>query len=43
MVSYLEVGGLGVQLIFNKNIIKPGDNKEYMEKAINVVAILCAK
>jgi len=26
IVTYLEVGGLGVELIFNKNVIKPGDN-----------------
>jgi len=39
----LEVGRLGVELIFNKNIIKPGDNKEYIKEAINTIAILYAK
>ena len=29
-VTYLEVGGLEVELLFNKNIIKLGDNKEYI-------------
>ena len=42
-VAYLKVGGLGVQLIFNKNIIKLGDNKEYIEEAINTIAMLCIK
>jgi len=43
MVTYLEVEGLKVELIFNKNIIKPGDNKEYIKKAINTIAILRVK
>ena len=30
-VAYLEVGGLGVELIFNKNVIKPGNNKKYIK------------
>ena len=42
-VTYLKVGGLEVELLFNKNIIKPGDNKEYIKKAINAVVILCIK
>ena len=29
--------------MFNKNIIKLGDNKEYIEEAINIIAILCVK
>ena len=28
-------------LIFNKNIVKLGDNKEYIKKAVNIIAILC--
>ena len=43
IVAYLEVGGLGVELIFNKNVIKPGDNKEYIKEAINAIAILRVK
>jgi hypothetical protein len=43
IVAYLEVGGLGVESLFNKNIIKLGDNKEYIEEAANTIAILRAK
>jgi hypothetical protein len=43
MVAYLEVGGLGVELIFNKNVIKLGDNKEYIKEAIDTIAILYIK
>ena len=42
-VTYLKVGGLGVKLIFNKNVIKLKDNKEYIKEAINTIAILYAK
>ena len=42
-VTYLEVGGLGVELIFNKNVIKLGDNKEYIKEAANTIAILHIK
>jgi len=42
-VAYPEVGGLGVELIFNKNIIKPGDNKEYIKEAVDTIVILYAK
>jgi len=42
-VAYLEVGGLGVELLFNKNVIKLGDNKEYIKKAVDTVVILHAK
>jgi len=41
--AYLEVGGLGVELLFNKNIIKPGDDEEYIKEAVDAVAILRAK
>ncbi len=43
IVTYLEVGGLGVELIFNKNIIKLGDNIEYIKEAIDTIAILHIK
>ena len=42
-VAYLEVGGLGVELMFNKNVIKLGDNKEYIKEAANTIVILRAK
>ena len=42
-VAYLEVGGLGIELMFNKNVIKLGDNKEYIKEAANTIAILRAK
>ena len=43
MVTYLEVGGLGVELIFNKNVIKLGDNKEYIKEAVDTIAMLYIK
>ena len=43
IVAYLEVGGLGVELIFNKNVIKLGDNKEYIKEAVDAIAILRVK
>ena len=43
IVAYLEVEGLGVELIFNKNIIKPGNNKEYIKEAIDTIAMLYIK
>jgi len=42
-VAYLEVGGLRVELIFNKNVIKLGDNKEYIKEAVDTIAILHVK
>ena len=42
-VAYPEVGGLEVELIFNKNVIKLGDNKEYIKEAANTIAILRIK
>ena len=42
-VAYLEVGGLGIELMFNKNVIKLGDDKEYIKEAADTMAILCAK
>jgi len=29
--------------MFNKNVIKPGDNKEYIKEAANTIAILRVK
>jgi hypothetical protein len=43
IVTYPEVGGLGVELIFNKNIIKLGDNIEYIKETIDTIAILRVK
>jgi len=43
MVAYLEVGGLKVKLMFNENVIKLGDNKEYIKEAVNTMAIFCVK
>jgi hypothetical protein len=43
VVTYLEVGGLGVESLFNKNVIKLGDNKEYIKEAVDTIAILHAK
>ena len=42
-VAHPEVGGLGVESMFNKNIIKLGDDKEYIKEAVDTVAILCVK
>ena len=39
VVAYLEVRGLGVELLFNKNIIKLGDDEEYIKEAIDAVVI----
>jgi hypothetical protein len=43
VVAYLEVGGLGVELLFNKNVIKLGDNKEYIKEAVDAIVILYTK
>src|SRR5580692_5766453 len=43
IIAYPEVGGLGVELIFNKNIIKPGDNKEYIKEAVDTIVVLRVK
>jgi hypothetical protein len=34
-ITHVEVGGLEVELIFNKNVIKPGDNEEYIKEAVD--------
>jgi hypothetical protein len=43
MITYPEVKGLGVELIFNKNIIKLGDDIKYIKEAINAIVILYIK
>ena len=43
MVTYLEVGGLGVELIFNKDVLKLGDDIEYIKEATDTIAILRVK
>ena len=43
IITYLEVGGLKVELIFNKNVIKLGDNIEYIKEAVNTIAVLRIK
>ena len=42
-VTHPKVKGLGVESLFNKNIIEPGDDEEYIKKAIDTIAILRAK
>ena len=42
-VAHPTVGGLGVQLIFDENIIEPGDDEEYIEEAADAVAMLRTK
>ena len=32
-----------MELLFNKNVIKLGDNKEYIKEAVDAMAILHAK
>ena len=43
MVAYLEVERLEVESMFNKNVIKLGDNKEYIKEAVDTVVILYIK
>ena len=43
IVAHLKVGGLGVELLFNKNIIKLKDDKEYIKEAIDIIVILYTK
>jgi len=42
-VNYLEIKGLKVQVIFNKNVIKLGDNKEHIKEAVDIIVIFYAK
>ena len=43
MVTYPEVGGLGVELMFNKDVLKLGDNVEYIKEAVDTIAMLYIK
>ena len=43
MVAYLDIEGLEVELIFNKNVIKLGDNKEYIKEAVDTIVMLRTK
>jgi len=43
MVAYPEVEGLRVKSMFNKNVIKPKDNKEYIKETVDAMAILHLK
>jgi hypothetical protein len=42
-IAHLEVGGLGVELMFNKNVIKLGDNVEYIKEAVDTIVVLYIK
>ena len=42
-VTHSEIKGLGVELIFNKNIIKLKNNKKYIKEAIDAIAMLYTK
>ena len=42
-ITHPEVGGLEVESLFNKNIIKLRDDKEYIKEAIDAIAILRVK
>ncbi len=42
-ITYLEVGGLGVELMFDENVIKLGDDVEYIKEAVDAVVILYVK
>ena len=42
-VTYLEVGGLGVEVIFNKDVLKLRDNVEYIKEAVDTIAMLYIK
>ena len=43
MVNYPKMGGLGVQLIFNKNVIELENNKEYIKEAADAIAMFYAR
>ena len=32
-----------MELIFDKDVLKPGDNIEYIKEAVDAIAMLCAK
>jgi len=43
IVTYLKIEGLKIKLMFNKNVIKLRDNKEYIKEAVNIIVILYIK
>ena len=43
IIVYPEVGELEVELMFNKNVIKLGDNMEYIKEAVDTMAVLYIK
>jgi len=43
IIAHLKVKGLKIKIKINKNVIKLGDNKKYIKKAINIMAILYIK
>ena len=42
-VTHPEVGGLGVELMFDEDVLELGDDVEYIEEAADAVAMLRAK
>ena len=43
VVTHPKIGGLGMESMFNKNVIKPRDDEEYIKKVTDTMAMLCAK
>ena len=43
IIAHPEIGGLGVESMFNENVIELGDDVEYIKETIDAVAILCTK
>ena len=43
IIAHPKVRGLGVELMFNKNIIKLGDDVKYIKKTADAIVILCTK
>jgi hypothetical protein len=43
IIAYPEVGGLEVELMFNKNVIKLKDNVEYIKEAVDIMVVLRVK
>ena len=43
MVTYPEVGGLEKELMFNKDVLKLGDDMEYIKEAVDTVVIFYIK
>ena len=43
IVTYPEVGGLGVESMFNKDVLKLGDDMEYIKEAVDTIVMLYIK